>query len=144
MFIYIPKINFIIHIFLEILHFKESSILAHNLQTIWDWWWNINTMLVSILDYFQEKLITKFFKKSQKPYIGVTLVVFAQTWVKMSFPGKRSLSVLRYSNYLPSCQKLEKNYWTTSEKNTELTDGQMGRQTSDFIGPSIGWGSNNF
>ena len=33
MFIYIPKINFIIHIFLEILHFKESSILAHNLQT---------------------------------------------------------------------------------------------------------------
>ena len=31
-----------------------------------------------------------------------------QIWTKMTFPEKRDLSVFKYSNYLPSCQKPEK------------------------------------
>ena len=46
------------------------------------------TILVSTLDYFNEKLMTKFFKKSKNP--------------------EKALSVFKYSNYLPSCQKSEK------------------------------------
>ena len=41
-----------------------------------DWWWNINKILVYILDYFQEKLTTRFFKKSKKPYTGAIWGLF--------------------------------------------------------------------
>ena len=76
---------------------------------IWDWCWTtILTILVLMLDYFQEKLMTKLFKKYKKTYFVAILVFFAQTWVKMNFPGKRSLSVFKHSNYLPSCQISEK------------------------------------
>ena len=34
------------------------------------------TILVFILDYFQEKQITKFFKKSKKPYFRAILGTF--------------------------------------------------------------------
>ena len=50
------------------------------------------------------------------------------------------MPVFSYSNSLPSWQKSEK----PNEKNAKLMDGQTDRQTdnSDFIGCSIGWGSN--
>ena len=57
-------------------------------------------ILVFALDYFQEKLMTKFLKKSKKPYFGVK-----KGW--KIFLEKR-LSVFKYSNYLPSSQKSEK------------------------------------
>ena len=58
----------------------------------------------------------------------------------MNFPGKRSLSVFKYSNYRPSCQKSEKNEWAIPEKNAELVDGQTDIRTDngDFIGCSVG------
>ena len=63
---------------------------------IWDC--NINNVLVFILDYFQEKLITKFFKKSKKSYFGAILPKSGQ---KRIFPEKRAPSVFKYSNNLP-------------------------------------------
>ena len=76
-FICMPKISFIISFILEILHLKESSKLIgrqHLWPTtqepefcqIWDCWWNIiNSMSSFILDYFQEKMMTKFFRISK-------------------------------------------------------------------------------
>ena len=88
-------------------------------------------ILVSILDYFQEKLKTKFSKKIQKTlfwgHFGPLLPKFVQNW---NFLERRALSVFRYSNYLPSCWKSEKNYWVISEKNAELTDGQADELTA--------------
>ena len=75
MFICTPKINFIIHFFLEILHLKIKE---------FDWltaFWLITrepehgisgeistTISVFILDYFHEKIMTKFVKNFKKPY----------------------------------------------------------------------------
>ena len=44
---------------------------------------------------------------------GPFWALFAQIWAKMTFPKKRALSVLKYSNYLKLCQKSEK---TISQK----------------------------
>ena len=52
--------------------------------------------------------MTKLFKKYKKNYFVAILVILAQTWVKINFPGKSALSVFKYSIYLPSCQKSEK------------------------------------
>ena len=47
-----------------------------------------------------------YFKKSQKTYFGA---IFAQTQAEINFPGKkRTLSVFKYSNCQPPCQKSEK------------------------------------
>ena len=82
---------------------------------IFDSCWNINNLLAFILDYFQEKLMIKFFKKSKKRKkisgwgVGggvVNFVLFRSIWSKMNFrwkEGKRALPVFKYSNYLP-CQ----------------------------------------
>ena len=67
-------------------------------------------MVVFISDYFQENLKAKLFKKSKKRYFGAILGIFSpklgQKWI---FLEKRVLSVLKYSNYLPSCKKVRKN-----------------------------------
>ena len=73
---------------------------------IWDWCEISVTILVFILDYFQEKLTIKVFKKSKKPYFGGHFV--SQIWLKINFRGNRALSLFKYSNYLPWCQKSEK------------------------------------
>ena len=124
-FICMPKINFIIHFFLEIWSFKESSNLSgwqhFGLQLE-----NQNfarygitgeisiTISVLILDYLQEKLI---------------LPKYGQKW---SFLEKRALSVFKYSSYLPRA-KIKKynepflrkmaNYWVDRQRSR-----QMGRQ----------------
>ena len=46
-------------------------------------------MLVSILDYSQEKRRTKFFKKSQKPYFAAILGPFGPTLGKREFSCKK-------------------------------------------------------
>ena len=101
--------------------------------------------LVFILDYFQEKLMITFFKKSPKHYF---LAMFAQIWAKMNFPEIKD-SVFKYSIYLPFCQKSEKNNkpflkkmlkWKTDRQMDRKPDGQTGN--SDFIGTSTGQGSN--
>ena len=46
------------------------------------------TTLVFTLDYFEEKLITKFLKKKKKLFWGHFRPFFAQIWAKINFPGK--------------------------------------------------------
>ena len=55
----------------------------------------------------------------------------------MNFPEKKPLSVFKYSNYLPSCQKSQK---TNEPFLRKIPNGQTNRGTGngDFIGPSIG------
>ena len=136
MFISMPKINFTIHFFLQMLHFKKSCNLI-SWQTFGPELENQNsarhgiggetskTMLVSILDYFQEKLITKVFSK--KPYFGPYLFKFGQKWIFLEI-------FFRYSNYLPSCQKSEKTIalflrkmlnWQTHGQTDKETDRQQ-------------------
>ena len=71
--------------------------------------------------------MTKFFKNSEKPWghFGPFLPKFRQ---KINFPGKGTLSVVTYSNYLPLCQKSEKTNRPFPRKKTD---------NSDFIGPSV-------
>ena len=56
----------------------------------------------------------------------------------MNFPGNRAQSGLTYSNSLPLCQN-SKNLMSHSWENCKMFHGQTGN--SDFIGPSVGWGS---
>ena len=75
------KVEFIIYFFLELSHFKEpcgfigwqhfgpkmetQSFARYGVGV------EISTKILAFtLDYFQEKLMTKFFKKSKKPYFG--------------------------------------------------------------------------
>ena len=138
MFIWIPKINFIIHFFFEILHFKESCNLI-GWQLFGPLLDNQNfsrygiaseistTILISILDYLQEKLMTPFFKKSKKPYFESLLPKFGQ---KRVFLEERTLSVYRYSNYLRPCRKSEKTIEPFLRKMLKWrTDGRTDRQT---------------
>ena len=57
--------------------------------------------------------------------LGPFWAIFAQMWATINFPAKTALSVFKYSDYLPSCQKLEKNYLAIPEKNSELTDDRQ-------------------
>ena len=112
------KINFIIHFFLKILQFKESCNL-----TAWQHFGpqlktqnfvrsggEISiTMLVFILGYFQEKLAWPNFSKNPKNYIlGPFWAFLPKFWQKWIFLEKRAVSVFKYFNYLPLCQKSEK------------------------------------
>ena len=128
MFIFMSKIHFITHFFLEILHFKESWNLI-GWQHFGPWLKNQNfarygigseistTILISILDYFQEKLTTKFSKKPPKTlfwgHFGPFMPKFGQKWF---FLEKRTLPVFRSSNDLKSSQKSEK----TIERQTSV------------------------
>ena len=73
-------------------------------------WWNINNNISFHYRLFPRKTnITKFFKKSQKPYFGPIWGFFAQIGAKNEFCWKKGLcSVFQYSNYLSLCQKSEK------------------------------------
>ena len=112
------KINFIIHFFLTIWHFKESCNLigwqhfgqSLETQNYARYVCEISiTILVFIIDYFQEKLTWPNFSKNPKnPVLGSFWALLPKFGPKMNFPGKRALSVFQYSNYLPLCQKSEK------------------------------------
>ena len=129
MFTYMPKVHFITHFFLEILHIKKPYKLTGWLQ--FDLYLKTQNfagiggdisikILVFILDYFKKKLRTKLFKKSRKTYFGAI------------FQEKRPLSFLKYSNCLRSCKNLKKQ-WTIPEKNAEPTDGRKDRQTTVIL-----------
>ena len=86
------------------------------------------TILIIILDYFQEKLLTKCFKKkhththTKTCHFGFSLPKFGQKWI---FLDKRAWSVFKYSNYLPLCKKIRKNQWPIPNKNATLTERQQ-------------------
>ena len=86
------------------------------------------TILVFTLDYFQEKLTRKVFKKSKKKTFGgnfrPSLLKFGQ---KRIFMEKRALPVFKCSNYLTSCKNQKKLMTHSWEK--EITDGWTNRQT---------------
>ena len=65
----------------------------------------ISRILVFIIDYFQEKLMTNFFRRSKKTYCEVILGPFCPNLLKNEFSWKNGLSVFKYFNQLPSCQK---------------------------------------
>ena len=128
MFICMPKTNFIIHVFLEILLFKESSNLIgwHRFGLSLE---NQNfarygirgeiskTILVSNLDYFQERLLRKFFKKFKKPYFGAILGPFSMKGVC------QFLDIPIIYHRAKNQTKLMSHFWEKSR-----TDGQTGRQ----------------
>ena len=137
-FICMAKINFIIHFFLEILHFKESCNLIGQ-QDFGPLVENQNfarsgiggevsvTVLVFILDYFREKLIPKFFKKSKKPYLGAIFgPFFPKFWQKWISPEKGVLSVFKHFIYLSSCKKKKTLMSHSWEK--RRTDERIDRQ----------------
>ena len=67
------------------------------------------TILVFIIDYFQEKLTSQKFSKSHKIHIlGVFWALLPKLGQKWIFMEKRALSVFQYSNYLPLFPKSEK------------------------------------
>ena len=96
-------------------------------------------MLVSILDYFQEKLITKVFSK--KPYFGAILGPICSNLGKNEFSWKIFLDIPIIYHHAKNQKKLLCYFWEKC-----WTDRRTGRQTkrqtdnSDFIGPSVGWG----
>ena len=115
MFIRMQKTHFIIHFFLDILHFKEFCNLIgwqhRELEfcQIQDWWWNINNNISFHFRLYTRKTNDKVFLKSQKnvfwDHFGPFLPKFGQKWIFLEI---RVLSVFRYSNYLSLCQKFEK------------------------------------
>ena len=113
-------------------------------------------ILVFILDYFQEKLMPQFHKKSKKPYFEAILGTFCQ-----KFSWKKGLCQFLNTPIIYYCAKNQNKLMTIPEKNAKLKDWQKERQTErqrdrqkdresdrptendDFIGPSVGQESNN-
>ena len=84
--------------------------------------------------------MTRFFKKSKKPYFGVILGSFCQNLGKKSFSEKKALSILKYFNYLLWGKKSEKS---NNPFLIKIPNCWTDRQTEDsgFIGPSVAQGS---
>ena len=129
-----PKINFIISFFLEILHFKESlsligqkhfgpnsktRIARHEIDG------EISiTILVFILNNFQKKLMTKFSKNSN-PILGPFWALFCQIWGKVNFYWKKAPSVFKYANHCAKKQKKPMTHfwercWTRTGRQTTV------------------------
>ena len=121
MFTCMQKINFIIHFFFTILHFKESYNLigwqhfAPLLETQ-----NSARYVGEISISFRFRLfpiktnMTKFSKSKKKPILGPFWALFAQICAKMNFPGEKaylSLSIFELSTIV---QKNEKNLMSHS------------------------------
>ena len=132
MFLFTPKMNFIIHFFLEILYSKEHCNLVGH-QHFSPYLRNQNfarygtadkisiKTLFFIFDYFQEQLMKRFFKKSKKPFLGAILDSFAQIWWKINFRGRSLCQFLKIAiNY--DGAKNQKTLTTFLEKNNETMD----------------------
>ena len=95
------KKNFIILFFHEILQFKKSCNLIGQ-QHFGSWLETKSfsrygvggeisiSILIFILDYFQEQLMIKFFKKSKNSYFGVILGLFCPNLRKNEFSWKKA------------------------------------------------------
>ena len=83
--------------------------------------------------------MTKFFRKSKKPYFGAIPDPLCLNFGENEFSWqKRALSVLKISLY--HCDKNQKKLIVIPQKNCKLLDKQT--ENSDFMGPSLGQGSN--
>ena len=116
---------------------SSNSILTHKWRTgicqIWDSMWNINIKILDfyqILDYFLEKLMTKFFKKNSKKtlFCGHFGPCFSKFWQKWIFLEK-CCQFLNIPSIYHSEKKIRKNQWPTPEINGKLTERQTDGQT---------------
>ena len=82
------------------------------------------TILVLILDYFQEEPKTKFFKKSKKTYFGAILGLFSLNLGKNEFCWKKGLCQFLNIPLIYYRAKSQKKRGIP-EKNAKLTDGLM-------------------
>ena len=124
------KINFILHFFLKILNFKQSCNFIgwqhfdSKTRILPDG--EISTIiLVPILDYFQEKLMTKLMKKT---YFGP---FFAQIWANKKFLGKKvsvSFKIFQVSTTLAKNQKKLMSHSWEKCRTDGRTDGRTDRQ----------------
>ena len=99
----------------------------------------IKTILVSILDYFQEKLMKNFFKKSTKTFFWAILGPFCPTLGKNEFSWKKGLcKFLDISIIYHWCLKYEVTIepflrkmpnWRTDRRMDGRTDGRTDRHT---------------
>ena len=142
MFICMPKINFINHFFLEILYFKKSWNLIG-----WQHFGPLlerqnfarcrigdeisTTILVSIFRLFPKKLMTKFFEKSKKPYLGAISSPFCPNLGKNELSWKKLL--LQFLDapiiYHPikNQKKLLRHFWE-KYRTDGWSDGHLDRQ----------------
>ena len=112
------KTNFIIHFFLEILHFKEScNLIGWQHQEIefcqiWDWWWNINNNISFHYRLLPRKTNDKIILKIQKePILGS----FYPNLGKNKFSWKKELCQFLDIPITSHCAKNQKkllsNFW---------------------------------
>ena len=82
-------------------------------------WWNINNNISFHYRLFPRKTnITKFFKKSQKPYIlGPFWILLPKLGPKMIFPGKKGLCQFFNIWITYHCAKNQKNLMSHSWEN---------------------------
>ena len=149
------RIHFIINFLLQILYFKESYNLIgwqhFGLKLINKNFFRYRiggeipiAKLVLFWDYFQEKLMTKFFKRSKKTYFGAILGPFFTNLSKNNFSRKKRLCQFLNIPFTYHHTKNQKHLMSHSWEKS-WNDRQTDRQTenSDFIGTSIGEGSKN-
>ena len=97
---------------------------------IWDWWCNINNNISFHFRLFLRKILKFLINFSKNPkklfwgQFGSFLLRFGQKWI---FAEKRALTLFKYSNYSPSCQKSEKTIESFVRK---MLNWQMDRQTT--------------
>ena len=126
MFNWIQKINFRMHFFLTILHFKEScNLLGWQISITGDpnlcqiCWWNINSNISFHYRLFTRKNnIAKIFKKSQEPYFGSIWDPFAQIGAKNELSWKKELCQFFNIRITYHCSKNLKNLMRHSWENS--------------------------
>ena len=153
MFICIPKINFVIPFFLEILQFKETCSLIgrHHFFCpitqepefcqIWGWWWNTNKNISLHSRLFPGKTSGKIFQKiPQNSILGPFWALFAQIWAKIIYHRGKN----QKKTNDPFLIKIPK--WQTDGNTDRQIERQTNRQTDrhkgNFIGPPVGRGPN--
>ena len=116
------------------------------------------TIFVFILDYFQEKQMTKFFKKFKKLCFGAILGSLCKNLCKMNFPSKKRLCLFLHIPIIYPCaknqvklmvhfwEKCQTDRWTSrwvDSQTDSWIDRRTDRQTGNcnFIRSSVGQGS---
>ena len=110
-----------------------DSILAHNFAMYGIGGEILKTILVSILEFFQEKLMTKFLKNPKRPILRPFWTLFNQIWAKMSFPGiKGSVSfyIFQLSTIVPKIRKKLLSHFSEKCWTDWRTEKQTDRQTN--------------
>ena len=136
MFICIPKINFVIPFFLEILQFKETCSLIGRQHffcpitqepefcQIWGWWWNTNKNISLHSRLFPGKTSGKIFQKiPQNSILGPFWALFAQIWAKIIYHRGKN----QKKTNDPFLIKIPK--WQTDGNTDRQIERQTNRQT---------------